>query len=107
MSVDTRSYKSNESPAYHDLRGAATAGLGRQFVPSREQVRQRKSIKINDCCVLLKNERKNMINPKKVEKENNFPECVDAHGQRAWGVLMGTWREAPGVCRLGLCRPWH
>lgn len=48
-----------------------------------------------------------MINPKKVERENNFPEYVDVHGQRACGVLMGTWWEAPGVCRLGLCRPRH
>lgn len=48
-----------------------------------------------------------MINPKRVERENNFPEYVDVRGQRAWGVFMGTWREAPGVCRLGLCRPQH
>ena len=48
-----------------------------------------------------------MINPKKVERENDFPEYVDVRGQWALGVFTGTWREASGVCRLGLCRPWH
>lgn len=52
------------------------------------RIRQRKNVEINDCCVLLKNEGKNMINPKEVERENNFPEYVDVRGQQAWGAIF-------------------